>query len=161
MQTKSLTRFFAILLAILTFAACDRSKEEEPSTDPRDIFVGDYSFVSTGSIDLYASGVKVYTVPMNEKGNLSIALGKEANTVWVIAAGDTTLAYVSNNQLLMEPIEDEATFGDLVMEMSFTYGKATLKDNQLSWTSDVDITASYKEHILSGIGTVDIVATKK
>ena len=26
---------------------------------------------------------------------------------------------------------------------------------------DVDITASYKEHILSGIGTVDIVATKK
>ena len=160
MQTKYLTRIFAILLAILTFAACDRSKEEEPSTDPRDIFVGDYSFVSTGSIDLYAGALK-RTVPMNEKGNLSIALGKEANTVWVIAAGDSTLAYVSDNQLLMEPTEDEATFGDLVMEMSFTYGKATLKDNQLSWTSDVDITASYKDHLFLGSGKVDIVATKK
>ncbi len=160
MQTKYLTRFFALLLAILTFAACDRSKEE-PSTDPRDIFVGDYSFESVGSIDLYAGLVKVVTVPMDQKGELSIVSGDKDDMVWIIASGDTALAYVSDNQLLMEPTEDEATFGDLVMEMSFTYGKATLKDNQLSWTSDVDITASYKEHILSGIGTVDIVATKK
>lgn len=160
MQTKYLTRFFALLLAILTFAACDRSKEE-PSTDPRDIFVGDYSFESVGSIDLYAGLVKVVTVPMDQKGELSIVPGDKDDMVWIIASGDTALAYVSDNQLLMEPTEDEATFGDLVMEMSFTYGKATLKDNQLSWTSDVDITASYKEHILSGIGTVDIVATKK
>ena len=160
MQTKYLTRFFALLLAILTFAACDRSKEE-PSTDPRDIFVGDYSFESVGSIDLYADLVKVVTVPMDQKGELSIVSGDKDDMVWIIASGDTALAYVSDNQLLMEPTEDEATFGDLVMEMSFTYGKATLKDNQLSWTSDVDITASYKEHILSGIGTVDIVATKK
>ena len=160
MQTKYLTRIFAILLAILTFAACDRSKEE-PSTDPRDIFVGDYSFESVGSIDLYAGLVKVVTVPMDQKGELSIVPGDKDDMVWIIASGDTALAYVSDNQLLMEPTEDEATFGDLVMEMSFTYGKATLKDNQLSWTSDVDITASYKDHLFLGSGKVDIVATKK
>ena len=161
MQTKYLTRIFAILLAILTFAACDRSKEEEPSTDPRDVFVGDYSFESVGSIDLYAGLVKVVTVPMDQKGELSIVPGDKDDMVWIIASGDTALAYVHDNQLLMEPASEEATIGELVMELSYTYSTATLKDNRISFSSEVEITASYKEHILSGIGTVDIVATKK
>ena len=158
---KYLKSAFAILLAILTFTACERSKEEEPSTDPRDVFVGDYSFESTGNIDLYAGAVKVVTVPMDQKGELAIAPGDEDDTVWVIASGDSVLAYVHDNQLFMDPTEEETSIGELAMELSFTYSKATLKDNKLSFSSDVEITASYKDYSLFGTGKVDIVATKK
>lgn len=147
------------LVMFVAFAAC-RSKDE-PSADPRDAFVGDYSFVSEGSIDLYAGVSKVFTIPMNETGDLSIKPATESNAVWVIAESDSTKGYVSGSQLFMDPTSEDTQFGELNLHLSFTYGKATLQDNQLSWPSDVAITASYKDYNLLGNGRVDITATKK
>jgi len=160
MLTKYLKGALAIMMAIVAFSACERSKDA-PSIDPRDAFVGDYAFSSTGNIDLYAGAVKVISIPMDQVGELSIVPGDKDDAVWVIASRDSALAYVKDNQLIMEPTTDKATFRELVMEMSFTYSNGTLKDSLLSLSSDVEITASYREHTLFGTGTVDIVATKK
>lgn len=160
MLTKYFTKACVVLSAVLTLVACEGSKQG-PSSDPRDAFIGDYTFVSDGDIDLYAGALKLFTIPLDQSGEMSIAYGNESNTVWVIAEGDSTIAYVSGNQMFMDPTTDEATFGELVMHLSFTYGKATLDGKQLSWTFDVEIAAEYKTYSLSGSGQVDIVATKK
>ena len=159
MFTKNLAKVCAILMTVLTFAACEGSKQEP--TDPRNAFVGNYSFVTTGNIDLYAGSKKIVTVPLDKKGDMSITLGEVSNTVWIISSGDSALAYVSDNQLFMDPSVDEMTFGELVMHLSFTYGKATLNNETLTWNSEVEITASYKDLTLTGSGQVEIVATKK
>ena len=52
------------------------------------------------------------------------------------------------------------------MDLSFTYGKATLKEDTLSFVTNVDITATYSSDTLgildnlTGKGQTTIVATK-
>jgi len=156
MITKYFTKVFAVVMAALMLTACEGNKK-----DPREAFVGDYTFTSKGNIDLYAGTLKLFTIPMDNTGELSIVLGKEENNLWVVSDGDTIQAYASGNQLFMDPTSEQTTFKELVLDLSFTYGKATLVENQLSWTSDVAITATYKGRNLVGSGKVDIVATKK
>ena len=146
----------AILLAAVVLCSCERS-----ASDARKPFIGDYTFVSTGNIDLYAGSVKVITVPMDKDGEMSITPADKDNTVWIIAENDSLLAYVSGTEMFMDPTTDSTTIGGILMQMSFTYGRATLTDNQLSWKTDVEITATYRSMSLRGTGQVDIVATKQ
>ena len=154
---KHLKILCAILLVAVMLWGCERGG----GADARTSFLGDYTFVSNGDIDLYAGSVKVVTVPLDKEGEMSIVAADKANTVWIIAENDTALAYISGSELFMEATKDTTTIGGVSMEMSFTYGRATLVENKLSWTTDVDITATYKSMSLSGKGKVDIVATKK
>ena len=146
-----------ILLIAVALCACERAG----GGDARKAFLGDYTFVSNGDIDLYAGAVKVVTVPLDKEGEMSIVPADKSNTVWIVAENDSALAYVSDSELFMESTTDTTTIGGISMEMSYTYGKASLVENKLSWSTDVVITATYKAMTLSGKGTVDIVATKK
>ncbi len=166
MFAKYLKRTSVLLLAALVMSACEGSKEG-PKKDAREAFVGDYSFVSTGSIDLYAGALKVLAVPMNEEGFLSIALADEENAVWMIVEKDSSMGHVVGDGLFMEPTTARETFRNkLVMDLSFTYGKATLKEDTLSFVTNVDITATYSSDTLgildnlTGKGQTTIVATK-
>ncbi len=165
MFAKYLKRTSVLLLAALVMSACEGSKEG-PKKDAREAFVGDYSFVSTGSIDLYAGALKVLAVPMNEEGFLSIALADEENAVWMIVEKDSSLGHVAGDGLFLEPTTARETFKKLVMDLSFTYGKATLQEDTLSFVTNVDITATYSSDTLgildnlAGKGQTTIVATK-
>ena len=154
---KCFIRTCAILMAVFTLCAC----EGPNSQDPREAFVGDYTFTSTGQVDLYAGSFKFASVPMDEKGELSIALATKTDEVWIIAENDTTPGHVSGNNLFMDPATVEETFGEIVMTLAFTYGKATLNHDTLSFPTNVVITATYQDKSLSPNGQVDIVAIKK
>ena len=145
-----------MLLVIAALCGCERATVQ----DPRQAFVGDYTFVSTGDIDLYMGATKVITLPMDQNGEMTITLAEKSNAVWIIADNDSTMASVSGNELFIEPSEEETTMAGIDMQMSFTHGKATLVNKQLSWTSSMDITATYQSLQLAGKGQVDI-ATKK
>lgn len=147
----------AILLVAVMLWGCERGG----GADARTPFLGEYTFVSNGDIDLYAGSVKVVTVPLGQEGEMSIVAADKANTVWIIADNDTARAYISGSELFMEATKDTATIGGVAMDMSFNYGPATFVENKLTWTTDVDISATYKSISLSGKGIVDIVATKK
>lgn len=165
MIKKYVKGVLAVMIAVVALSACENKQQqpvEEPQVDPREAFVGDYSYVTSGDIDLSAGVLPFHTtVPLDYEGEMSITLGDEQNTLWVKAEGDSTVAYVSGNQLFFDPITKETSFGDLVMHLSFTLGKATLEGDQLSLTSDVEVSATYMDYGLSGNGKVDIVATKK
>ena len=154
------------MVAAATLCGCEGGKntepqEEEPKVDPREAFVGEYTFTSTGNIDLYAGTLKLFTIPMDNKGEMNITLSDSTNAVWVRAENDSTIAFVSGNNLFMEPTTDETTFGELVMQLAFTYGKGTLENDTLSMDTYVAIQASYRDRSLSGNGKVGIVAVRK
>ena len=83
--------FVAALATVLFFTSCEGTN---PQTDPRAAFIGDYSFVSTGEIEIYLGALKLITFPMNQEGELSILPGDKSNTVWVKAENDSTIAYI-------------------------------------------------------------------
>ena len=151
-------QFIFLFLAMLLITACERPA----NTDPREAFVGDYTFVSKGNIDLYAGGLKVITVPLDKEGEMSLSLADKDNELWMVAEGDSTIARISDGRLFIDPATEQQTFKDLVLSLSYTYTPATLDSNQLSLTTNVEATATYKEkYSLSGRGQVDVTATKK
>ena len=155
---NNLIKTFAIFMAVLTLSACERASQPK---DARDAFVGDYTFTSTGSVDIFAGDLKVFTIPMRETGELSIAKDAVPNRVMMVAENDTSYGYVSDNYLFLDSLKAVETYGEIDMHLSFTYGKATLSHDTLSIPTNVVITASYQDKNLSGVGKVDVVAIKE
>ena len=150
-------KFCAVLMAVMVLVSCERNDGK----DPRDAFVGDYTFVSTGSIEFEIGVPPLNTMPINETGEMSIVKADKENAVWVIADNDTSVAYVSGNQFFMEPSIQKEKFGPVEMVLEYTYSPALLKDNVLTLESYVDVTAIYDEKTVAGHGEVEVVATKK
>ena len=155
---NNLIKTCAIFMAVLTLSACERASQPK---DARDAFVGDYTFTSTGSVDIFAGELKVYTIPMSETGELSIAKDSVPNRVMMVAGNDTSYGRVSDNYLFLDSLKAVETYGKIEMNLSFTYGKATLSHDTLSIPTNVVITASYQDKNLSGVGKVDVVAIKE
>ena len=155
---NNLIKTCAIFMAVLTLSACERASQPK---DARDAFVGDYTFTSTGSVDIFAGELKVYTIPMSETGELSIAKDSVPNRVMMVAGNDTSYGRVSDNYLFLDSLKAVETYGEIEMNLSFTYGKATLSHDTLSLPSYVIISASYQSMPLSGSGQVDVIAVKK
>ena len=135
---------------------------ERGQVDPRVAFVGDYSYVSTGEVDLYLGGVPVgEQLPLDNEGEFTLVLGEASNEILMIEENDTTVAVVSNNTIYLEPLTQIESMGEVDMEITYDYGEATLINNQLDWQGEVSVKATYKGAVLSGSGPMEIVATKK
>ena len=113
MTNKYFAKFCAVLMAVTVFVSCDRKSSVDD--DPRTPFVGDYTFVSEGSIVFDGIPAPLNVLPINEEGEMSISLADKDNAVWVIADNDSSLAYIRDNQLFMEPSTDRMTVGEAVL----------------------------------------------
>ena len=159
MHMNDFARTCAVLMTILLLTACDRSKQ--PEIDPREAFVGNYSYTSTGSVDLYLGEQKMDSYPINEQGEMSITLAQKPDEVMVIVEKDTSLAHVADNYLLLEPSTEVEKYGEVEMTFSFTYGKATINNRVLTFPTNISISAVYQDKTVSGSGQMEIVAVKK
>lgn len=162
MINKYLAKFCAVLMAVTVFVSCERKSSVED--DPRMPFVGDYTFVSDGSIE-FNLPIPLPNIspilPIHETGEMSITLANKDKAVWVIVDKDSSLAYIRDNQLYMEPSTDRMTVGDAEMVFKYSYSGAALKDNKLTIMTYADVTASYQDKTITGKGEVEVVATKK
>lgn len=146
-----------IVMVAAVLCGCERGQ-----VDPRVAFVGDYSYVSTGEVDLYLGGVPVgEQLPLDNEGEFTLVLGEASNEILMIDENDTTVAVVSNNTIYLEPMTQIESMGGVDMEVIYDYGEATLINNQIDWQVEVSIKATYKGAVLSGSGPIEIVATKK
>ncbi len=148
-----------IVMVAAVLCGCERGHVDP---DPRVAFVGDYSYVSTGEVDLYLGGVPVgEQLPLDNEGEFTLVLGEASNEILMIEENDTTVAVVSNNTIYLEPLTQIESMGEVDMEITYDYGEATLINNQLDWQGEVSVKATYKGAVLSGSGPIEIVATKK
>lgn len=154
-----------ILSGVLLFglAACSKDKKEE-QTDPRDAFVGAYTYEATGELiiaDLPELLSRFDTLPVNQNGEATIAKEGEGNKIIMVADKDTLRAEVTGNQLRLDSNSVNYHFGELNFQMVLTNDRATLTGNQIDWESDVLSAVSYKKLSFSGDGHLKIVAKKK
>lgn len=144
---------FAVLFA---FSSCGSSSE----VDVRDAFVGVYDYAATGSLN-FDFGITKYNVPLDEEGTFTISKEGEGNKVVIEGWNDPIHATISGDQLILESNNYETSYGEIALQLSFSYGKATLADNRLTWNTDVSGEARYGSFAATGSGTVVMVAAKK
>lgn len=145
-----------IVMVAAVLCGCERGQ-----VDPRVAFVGDYSYVLTGEIELYMGDVSAGKLPLDNEGEFTLVLGKASNEILMIDGNDTTVAVVSNNTIYLEPLTQIESMRGVDMEITYDYGEATLINNQLDWQGEVSVKATYQGFVLSGSGPIEIVATKK
>lgn len=148
-----------IVMVAAVLCGCERGQVDPK--DPRAAFVGDYTYVSTGEIDLYLGSMPVGNLPLDDEGEFTLVLGKASNEILMIEENDTAVAVVSNNTIYLEPVTQIESMAGIDMEVIYDYGEATLINNQLDWQVEVSVTATYQGAVLSGSGPIEIVATKK
>ena len=158
MRTKHFIPFY-LLMSSFILICCTPRETEEP--DARDIFIGSYSFEATGIVDCYSGATKVMSIPLDEKGTFTISKTDINDRVNIVGYNDTIHATVDGNQLILESNTYSINQNGLDMTFSFTYDKATLKQNQLSWDTDVNAKILYNGMTFTGQGQVSMLATKE
>ena len=159
MKTKL---FLFAALATLLFSACDQKNTPTTTTssDPRDKFVGEYSYVATGNVDLYVGTSKITSIPLNDDGTFEISKGENENDVLIAGYGTTIPAVVSGNQLILESTTSDVEYGEIKAKLTFTHGRATLEGTQMSWSTTVNAVATYSAITATGEGQVSMIADK-
>ena len=156
MKRNLLKKFVFAAVAVFALAACGGKNE----VDQRDAFVGAYAYTATGGIDFKAGGLQM-TLPLNKTGNLTISKVGDGDKVVIEGYNNPINATVSGNQLILESNTWQSTSGGIEFDLTFTYGKATLSENQLTWDSDVYGNAKYSSITADGNGDLSVVAIKQ
>ena len=141
---------------LVGFAACNGPSE----TDPRDVFVGAYAYEATGNIEFDLAPLH-WDIPLNEQGILTISKVGDKDKVVIKGYNDSIEASVSGNQLILENNTYNTNYGDIELQLTFLYGKATLTDRQLTWETDVKGIGRYSSYSAVGEGHVSMVANKQ
>jgi hypothetical protein len=153
---KKFIRFCLAAVVLVAFAACEKKQE----VDPRDAFVGAYTYEAKGHVD-FNFGITSYSIPLNNQGTFTISKSGDGNKVVIEGWNDPINATVSGNQLTLESNNYETKYGEITLQLSFSYGTATLSDNKLTWETEVSGSGQYGSLSATGNGVVSMIATKK
>jgi hypothetical protein len=148
---------------LMGMAACSKDKKEEQAqVDPRDAFVGDYTYEATGFMHINDLPLPLFdSLPLNDKGEATIAKEGDANKILLIANNDTIRAEVTGNQLRLDSNSVTYTYNKFKLQMMLSNDRATLEEKQINWESDILAEGSYNERTVNGDGHLKIVANKK
>jgi len=162
-----------ISLVLLALVSCKKDDKNDPTTDPRDAFVGTYNLhvdcdfqaKETGyeAIDSLLSGSHAY----NYDCEMTITKD-ESDAAKVIIKSDVynCSALVGGNHLTLESesvSNQKYSLGGTTISFSYTmvHGTADLNNNVLTWHSDATGNGSVSVITISGSASLDNTATKK
>ena len=155
---------------LMGMAACSKDKEEvtlgDGSTpaqvDPRDAFVGDYTYEATGFMHINDLPLPLFdSLPLNDKGEATIAKEGDANKILLIANNDTIRAEVSGNQLRLDSNSVTLNYNKFKFQMVIINDRANLTGKRIDWESDIMAEGTYDKYSITGDGHMKIVADKK
>lgn len=177
---------FVMALAIVC-ASCDKNNDPTPSS--RDAMIGTYSVTIQGNVDLQANlpliGQKAFTYPLELKDRTMTitpdSLHEDSVEIQVDSLIVLTKGEVISNKLLINPTKIECSlgelietldlgqfasivtpiFGDITLDIHVYHSTATLKDNTITLTSDIDASISAGTSSLSVKGTLNDTAVKQ
>lgn len=158
MKAKYLKGVYLLAVAAISLVLSSCGGQNNP--DPRDAFVGTYSYEASGNIDFDFS-ITTYHIPLNDKGKITISKVGDENKVLIEGWNNPINATIAGNQLILESNEYTTNYGDIALQLSFTYHKATLVENKLTWDTDVRGEGRYSSFSAIGAGTISVVATKE
>ena len=158
--------FWMLIVCVLGMVACSPTEPDAKKyDDPRDAFVGEYDYTSTGNMDVYMAGKKVYSMPFDKDGSFEIVKETEASKVAIVGAiygdQDSIHAIVNGDKLTLQ--DNSANYSnDLgTIKMMISYEPATLTGNKLIWEADVMGMGTFQSYSITGDGHISLEATKR
>ncbi len=150
-----------LLVAFMVFAvvSCDKKDKD---VDPRDEFVGTYSFTQTGSASLSSNGKIIGTIPMDGAGNLTCSKVGTGNQVRL--TGDIVAdvdGVVSGNTLVLSPSTLTGSSSGYSIQYTINYQPATKNGNTVTCLADITGTAQGNSTSAIISGKITLVALKK
>ena len=151
------TFIYALMaFVVLVLSSCNQE------VDPRDDFVGAYSFTQTGSATVYVNGTAAGTIPMNEQGTMYCTKVGTGNQVRL--SGDIVAdveGTVSGNSLILNPTTVTENSNGVSMQITFSYQPAVKNGNTVTCQANINGTASSKDGSGTISGSITIVAVKQ
>ena len=129
---------FYLLVACGLFQGCITV---DPPEDPRDAFVGVYSYQSEGALEANL-GITTFKLPLDGMGEFTITKIGEGDQVQLIGVNDTINASVSGQNLILDINTIDTTVKGYNMQLQFANATATLTDNILNWQTDLEAIVS-------------------
>ncbi|MEE0950904.1 MAG: hypothetical protein U0L62_01675 [Paludibacteraceae bacterium] len=129
---------FYLLVACGLFQGCITV---DPPEDPRDAFVGVYSYQSEGALEADL-GITTFKLPLDGTGEFTITKVGEGDQVQLIGVNDTINASVSGQNLILDINTIDTTVKGYNMQLQFANTTATLTDNILNWQTDLEAIVS-------------------
>ena len=136
---KKVLFYLSAVCVLLSFQGCPITSTEP--VDPRDAFVGVYSYQSEGALEADL-GITTFKLPLDGTGEFTISTVDEGDKVQIIGYNDTINASVSGNNLILESNIITETIQGYSMELQFANTTATLADNVLNWQTDLEAIVS-------------------
>ena len=145
-----------LALTVWAFTACSND------VDPRDEFIGVYSFTQTGSATLYSNGSALGSVPMNGEGTMycnKVGTGNQVRLSGdIIEDVDGT---VSGNTLILNPTTVVNSSDGITLQITYTYKPAVKNGNTVTCVANISGTANGNGVTATISGSITLVAVKK
>ena len=136
---KKVLFYLSAVCVLLSFQGCPTT-DPEP-VDPRDAFVGVYSYQSEGGLEADL-GITTFKLPLDGTGEFTITKVGEGDQVQLIGYNDTINASVSGQNLILDINTIATTVKGYNMQLQFANTTATLTDNILNWQTDLEAIVS-------------------
>lgn len=162
MRLKTFGKILLSGMLLTGLAACSKDKKEEQAkVDPRDAFVGEYTYEATGRMKINNVPIlDTIAIPLNDNGEALIAKEGDQKII-IVRDKDTIRAEVTGNQLRLDSNSVTYTYNKFKLQMMLSNDRATLEEKQINWESDILAEGSYNERTVNGDGHLKIVANKK
>jgi hypothetical protein len=137
---KKVLFYLSAVCVLLSFQGCPTTPPEP--VDPRDAFVGVYSYQSEGALEADL-GITTFKLPLDGTGEFTITKIGEGDQVQLIGVNDTINASVSGQNLILDINTIATTVKGYNMQLQFANNTATLTDNILiNWQTDLEAIVS-------------------
>lgn len=155
-----------VVIFLPGMVSCSSDEPEEKSPEnSRDAFVGEYDYISTGNLDIFVAGVKIYSLPLDREGSFEIVKEEEDNKVAIVGAiygeKDSIHAIVTGNQLTLENNSVSYSNELASLQMALSYPPVTLTDGKMVCDANMIGIGTFQSYSITGNGHVKIEATKK
>lgn len=184
---KHIYSLLFVMACAVVCASCD--KNNDPTPTAREAMIGTYSVTIQGNVNLQANlpliGEKSYLYPLSLTDRTMIispdTLHEDSVEIRVDSLIVLTKGEVISNKLLINPTKIECSlsdlietlnigqfasivapvFGDVTLDIHVYHSTATLKDNTITLTSDINTSITAGTSSLSVKGTLTDTAVKQ
>lgn len=147
-----------VLVASMVFMGC--KKDEEPTVDPRDAWVGNYTEVLNGTMTINIPGQPM-TVPFSDSGSFRVEKGSAENRI-VRIDNDTTRTggTINGNQVVFDPVTETVEEQGMVITTTAN-ASGTLNGKVVNYSVILSGSAVMAGYAIPITGTITGVATKQ
>lgn len=163
-KLKLIGSWIIVVVAMIVCTGCKKDSDADSgSTD--DSVLGSYTYKTSGTLDLYISGVKSTTLPMISNGSFTIIPANDPDSVLIVGAlpggYDSIHAAVHGNQIELAQSSYYFENSFVTLKATLSNVKAPMENKAIIWETDVMGLGTFSTSAITADGHMRMDAKKK